>query len=878
MSITVSQIKAVVQAEISQFLVDMGKADSAFVKAGNSAVTFTEKTASVDAASATLAATIADLQKQIALDGETTASAALAYDLYEGALKGTDVASGQLALSLARQVEMQEAARAATARSAAQMVAAKEAAIGFSGALLGGAGLAGIGLAAAIGALGVESFRAAVRFDSLYRALNAVSGSAANSEKQLVRLREVALLPGLGFKEAIEGAVRLEAAGISARDAADALEGFGNALATVGKGKAELDRVTLALSQMAAKGVVMGQDLRQLQEAVPQILQVMKDAFGTADTEILQHAGITFEQYIKIVNMAMKSLPKIGDTIQNDLENAADKSEQAMARIGKAITPVVSKILNDLVPAIERISEKFDKAYQAHQSDQYARSVISGEPDTESGMSIGQRIAALRLKQAEISGRSILQRLQQGGDILPRDWETRIESQIELLKKQRDVLADEDFWKRMTARVELNLNKMDAIAMAARKKSQEEAEAARQKALEATAKVDDEIYALTHTKYENDRHGAENAYRDQVADGVKQSKAAHDLALNLKVIDDQQWQDLTEINRKWQNEQNKIVAAGVKEQHRLREEAAREAKRLAEDNQRALFEVYKEANQKFIDQTDALYKTNADATANALTPDLSNRLRNPSAPAAARLNPDLGYLLNQGAGSGTPIGPRQTQQDAIEEFYSSFLVASRQHGRQIVRAILGGGDRKQLFREFLGDLQNALADTIAKRGHELIKPLFDSIGDQLKDAVTKAMKVMEVSIKGVLAAVYELLAVSERKKKVGVLSVLGGIAGGLLGGVGGAIAGYNVGNALDNGNVQQAVIGGATALAGGQFSKGGGGFDPMGSKPFFGGGSPGRAVSINYNGNVIVNDRADVNRVAYETARRLQLAANSRTG
>src|SRR5215210_433175 len=115
-------------------------------------------------------------------------------------------------------------------------------AVKASTAVAVGMGVAG----AAAGAFGILAIKAAGNMQSLRMGLDAVSGSSEESEKQLVRLREVAKLPGLGFQEAIQGSVNLQAAGLSANTAERALKSFGNALATVGKGKAELSGVILA--------------------------------------------------------------------------------------------------------------------------------------------------------------------------------------------------------------------------------------------------------------------------------------------------------------------------------------------------------------------------------------------------------------------------------------------------------------------------------------------------------------------------------------------------------------------------------------------------------------------------------------------------------
>jgi tape measure domain-containing protein len=208
-----------------------------------------------------------------------------------------------------------------------------------------------LGLTAPLAALGIAAIKTATDFDSLKRGLTSVSGSSAETEKQLLRLKEVAKLPGLGFKEAIQGSINLQAAGLSAERAEKALRVFGNALATVGKGKAELDGVILALSQIESKGKVSAEEINQLAERVPQIRKAMIAAFGTADTEVIQRAKITSGKFIDAVVTELDKLPKVTGGARNAFENLKDSIEQSLLPLG-------NKLLETILPAIERLSPK----------------------------------------------------------------------------------------------------------------------------------------------------------------------------------------------------------------------------------------------------------------------------------------------------------------------------------------------------------------------------------------------------------------------------------------------------------------------------------------------------------------------------------------
>lgn len=211
-----------------------------------------------------------------------------------------------------------------------------------------------IGLTLPLAALATGAVAASAQLDSLRRGMVAVSVSAAAAEREISRMREVAALPGLGFREAIQGSVNLQAAGLSAELARDALIGFGNALATVGRGRHDLDLVQLALSQIASKGRVAGQEIRQLAERVPQIRQIMIEAFGTANTEELAAQGIAAQEFIRRVTDELLKLPRVTGGIQNSLENLGDSAFRAAAALGNRLLPVVEPLISRLAELLEQ--------------------------------------------------------------------------------------------------------------------------------------------------------------------------------------------------------------------------------------------------------------------------------------------------------------------------------------------------------------------------------------------------------------------------------------------------------------------------------------------------------------------------------------------
>ncbi|WP_407533814.1 tape measure protein [Elizabethkingia miricola] len=197
--------------------------------------------------------------------------------------------------------------------------------------------------------------------EALELGLQSVMGGAEKAAIEMEKLKEVAKLPGLSFKEAVQGSVNLQSAGFSADMSRRALMAFGNALAIVGKGSAELGRVNLALTQLQNKTGGFGQDIRQLMEALPQLKTVMEKAFGTADTEVIQNLGYTGAQVVEMLIKEFEKIPQATGGINNAFENIDDTVSQSMASIGEEIATAINLkgLIDNLSSAIIYLTQSF---------------------------------------------------------------------------------------------------------------------------------------------------------------------------------------------------------------------------------------------------------------------------------------------------------------------------------------------------------------------------------------------------------------------------------------------------------------------------------------------------------------------------------------
>jgi tape measure domain-containing protein len=215
------------------------------------------------------------------------------------------------------------------------------------------------GLTAPLVALGVVSTQSAVTLDSLKRGLATVAGSAAAAEEQLKRLREIAKLPGIGFEEAIQGSIRLQAVGFSAKEAEKDLIEFSNAIALTGGGREELQRVTVQLGQLSAKGKVVAQDLKPIIEAAPAVGQALLKAFGTVNSEDIQKLGISSQEFLRRLVSELGRLPRAAAGAKNSFENFRDSVFIASSAIGDALLPTLTELIRIAEPIILNLADAF---------------------------------------------------------------------------------------------------------------------------------------------------------------------------------------------------------------------------------------------------------------------------------------------------------------------------------------------------------------------------------------------------------------------------------------------------------------------------------------------------------------------------------------
>ena len=192
-------------------------------------------------------------------------------------------------------------------------------------------------LTAPLGLIGGAAIKAAGDFEAMQNGLTAIMGDAGLAAAELDKLEEAAKNPGLGFSQAVQGSVRLQSIGLDAELARNNMLQMGNAIALVGGGAAELDRATLAMQQIGAKGKISAEEINQLNEVIPQIRQVMNEVFGTSDGEELTKMGVDANAFIEQITQGLAKLPRAQGGINNAIENAGIAMNKFLMTIGNEL-------------------------------------------------------------------------------------------------------------------------------------------------------------------------------------------------------------------------------------------------------------------------------------------------------------------------------------------------------------------------------------------------------------------------------------------------------------------------------------------------------------------------------------------------------------
>src|SRR3954447_3139935 len=162
----------------------------------------------------------------------------------------------------------------------------------------------------ALGAAGTVGVRTAAQLEQSRVAFTNMLGSATAADKFLKQLASFAAKTPFEFTDVTRASQRLMAMGIAADDVIPYLTAIGDAVSAMGGGKEQIDQVTTAIGQMAAKGRIQSDELLQLTEAGIPALKILASEYGvtTGEMQDMITAGTV---------MSADALPKLIHGMEN---------------------------------------------------------------------------------------------------------------------------------------------------------------------------------------------------------------------------------------------------------------------------------------------------------------------------------------------------------------------------------------------------------------------------------------------------------------------------------------------------------------------------------------------------------------------------------
>ena len=264
-------------------------------------------------------------------------------------------------------------------------VAAASTSKGFGiGALAGTAAFAGIGTAAVagLGAIAAMGLTSAAQLEQVQISFNALLGSVEEGERVFKDLQKFAAVTPFEFPEVAAAAKRFLAFNEQVGMSDDMLQGFlttvGDLASVTGAGAEGMNRIVLAIGQIASKGKVSLEELMQIGEAVPgfsaigAIAQSMgistgeameRISAGTVDATTGINALLTGMQQFPGASGAMEkqsqTLLGVFSTFKDTIGQAlADAFTPVIPQIKEALTmltPIIGDALKDFVPALGQL-------------------------------------------------------------------------------------------------------------------------------------------------------------------------------------------------------------------------------------------------------------------------------------------------------------------------------------------------------------------------------------------------------------------------------------------------------------------------------------------------------------------------------------------
>ena len=256
---------------------------------------------------------------------------------------------------------------------------AKDSSTGLGGAL-GGIGGKVAGITAAAGAIiatGAKIFEAATnaamlndKFENVRKSLDLMSGSQAIGNELYKTMEDLAARTPFTFDDIAQSTQKLLAMGFVAKDIPGIMTAIGDAASATGTGADGVNRITLALGQMQAKGKITTEEMMQLQELGIPAFRLLADASGVSQQALMDMVSrgvIPAEQNLNTLISAMEGnyggmMSSQMNTATQAQSNFQDATDKATAAVGKIVEPTVIRFYGNLTDSLGWLTQALQGA------------------------------------------------------------------------------------------------------------------------------------------------------------------------------------------------------------------------------------------------------------------------------------------------------------------------------------------------------------------------------------------------------------------------------------------------------------------------------------------------------------------------------------
>jgi len=202
-----------------------------------------------------------------------------------------------------------------------------------------------VGVTAPLMLLGRQAWGMFEGLQNLQQGLRATVGSESEFQaqwKEIEKLTEKGI-PGLTDEAITQTLSQLENAKMSATDAMTAIEGFGSALAKVGKGE-RLQMVVQGIQAALNRPQLDQSAIGRIPRLVPQMQPAMQAIWGTTDINKIAGGGVTSMEFFRKISQYLKDLPPMGQTATGTMQKLEEGFQQMAMVVGEQLLPQMDNL------------------------------------------------------------------------------------------------------------------------------------------------------------------------------------------------------------------------------------------------------------------------------------------------------------------------------------------------------------------------------------------------------------------------------------------------------------------------------------------------------------------------------------------------------